>query len=50
LLKFDGRSLRVYSRVQAILLAQKIVRKYVPEGVSLVDELLHERRQEAANE
>jgi len=50
LLKLDGGSLRVYSRAQAIRLAQKIVRKYVPEGVSLVDELLRERRQEAANE
>ena len=50
LLKLDGDSLRIYSRAQAVRLAQKIVRKYVPEGVSLVDELLQERRQEAANE
>lgn len=50
LLKLDGDSLRIYSRAQAVRLAQKIVRKYVPEGVSLVDELLLERRQEAANE
>ena len=30
--------------------AQAIVRRYVPEGVSLVDELLEERRREAARE
>ena len=50
MLKLDGDSLRIYSRAQAIRLAQKIVRKHVPEGLSLVDELLQERRQEAANE
>lgn len=30
--------------------AQAIVRRYVPEGVSLVEELLEERRREAARE
>lgn len=50
LLKLEGDSLRVYSRAEAIRRAQKIVRKYVPEGVSLVNELLRERRREAANE
>jgi len=30
--------------------AQALVRRYVPEGVSLVDELLEERRREAARE
>ena len=50
LLKLEGDSIRVYSRAQAIRLAQKIVRKYVPPGTSLVAELLEERRREAANE
>jgi hypothetical protein len=30
--------------------AQKLVRNFVPEGVSLVDELIAERRAEAARE
>ena len=30
--------------------AQATVRKYVPEGVSLADELLEDRRREALNE
>jgi hypothetical protein len=30
--------------------AQEIVRKHVPEGVSLADELIAERRAEAARE
>jgi AbrB family looped-hinge helix DNA binding protein len=29
---------------------QEIVRQYVPEGVSLADELIRERREEAARE
>lgn len=35
---------------QAIRQAQDLVRRYVPEGVSLVDELHKERREEAARE
>jgi hypothetical protein len=35
---------------QAIKMAQKSVRKYVPEGVSLVEELLTERRDEVNRE
>ena len=30
--------------------AQRIVRRYAPVGVSLVDELIRERREEAARE
>ena len=33
---------------QAIRQAQETVRRYVPEGVSLVDELREDRRQDAA--
>jgi bifunctional DNA-binding transcriptional regulator/antitoxin component of YhaV-PrlF toxin-antitoxin module len=35
---------------QAIRQAQETVRRYVPKGVSLVDELREERRQDAALE
>jgi AbrB family looped-hinge helix DNA binding protein len=35
---------------EVIRQAQEAVRRYVPEGVSLVDELIRERREEAARE
>ncbi len=47
-LALDGDVVRVLSRAAAIREAQELVRRYVPEGVSLVDELLAERRAEAA--
>ena len=49
-LALDGDVVRVLSRAAAIREAQELVRRYVPEGVSLVDELLAERRAEAARE
>ncbi len=49
-LALDGGVVRVLSRAAAIREAQELVRRYVPEGVSLVDELLAERRAEAARE
>jgi AbrB family looped-hinge helix DNA binding protein len=42
----DGE-LRVMTVAQAIRRAQALVRQYVPDGSSLVDELLTERRSEA---
>lgn len=45
----DGE-LRVMSRDAAIRKAQATVRKYVPEGVSLVDQLIEDRRTEAQRE
>ena len=45
----DG-SLTVETHEQSIRRAQKLVRQYVPQGVSLVDELLAERRKEADHE
>ena len=45
----DGE-LRLRSLDAAIRRAQETVRKYVPEGVSLADELIRERRKEAARE
>ena len=50
LLRLEGGALRVYTRAEALKRAQQAVRKYVPKGVSLVEELLRERRQEAQDE
>lgn len=45
----DGE-LRLMSRDTAIRHIQSLVRKYVPKGVSLVDDLIAERRSENARE
>lgn len=45
----DGE-LRVRSRHAVILHAQKLMRGLVPEGVSLTDELIEDRRADAARE
>jgi antitoxin component of MazEF toxin-antitoxin module len=42
--------LRVRSRDAVIAEIQALAREYVPEGVSVVDELIAERRAEAARE
>jgi bifunctional DNA-binding transcriptional regulator/antitoxin component of YhaV-PrlF toxin-antitoxin module len=45
----DGE-LRLMSRETALRYAQNLVRQYIPEGVSLVDELIAERRDESAKD
>jgi bifunctional DNA-binding transcriptional regulator/antitoxin component of YhaV-PrlF toxin-antitoxin module len=45
----DGE-LRLRSLDATIKRAQEMVRKYVPDGASLADELIRERREEAARE
>ena len=45
----DGE-FRLRSLDAAIRHAQETVRKYIPEGVSLADELIRERRKDAARE
>ena len=45
----DGE-LRVRSRDAAFAAIQNLVRGFVPEGVSVVDELIADRRAEAAKE
>lgn len=47
-LEDDG--LRLMTVDQAVRRAKALVRAFVSEGVSLVDELLEERREEAARE
>lgn len=50
LVRLEGHEIRLLPRDEAIRQVQEIVRRYVPEGVSLVDELIAERRAEAARE
>ncbi len=49
-LTVENGELRVIGRKAAIEQAQALVRKFVPEGTSLADELIAERRAEAARE
>ena len=49
-LRLENGSLRLIPLHQAVSLVQEAVRKYVPEGVSLVDELIEARRTEAKGE
>jgi AbrB family looped-hinge helix DNA binding protein len=49
-LQMEDGELRVIGRMAAIEQAQALVRKFVPEGVSLSDELIADRRAEAAKE
>jgi AbrB family looped-hinge helix DNA binding protein len=46
----DGKEIRVVPRSVVVERVQELVARYVPEGVSLVDELIKERRREAARE
>ena len=48
--QLDEGALRILTRAQAIRRAQEIVAKYVSPDRSLVDELIAERRAEAARE
>jgi AbrB family looped-hinge helix DNA binding protein len=49
-LRIDNDALQVLSRKSALSRIQKAVREVVPEGVSLVDELIADRRKEFENE
>lgn len=46
----DDGQIRVYSRRQARRRAQDLVSRLVPRGTSLTEELIAERRREAARE
>ena len=48
--RFKDGELRLSTRKVALKRAQERVRRYMPEGVSLADELIRERREEAASE
>ncbi len=49
-LRLGNGQIRLIPLRQAIDLAQKAVQQYVPEGTSLVDALIQERREEARRE
>ena len=49
-LAVEGDELRLYGQDAAIRRAQRLVAQYVPADVSLADELIAERRREAARE
>jgi AbrB family looped-hinge helix DNA binding protein len=48
--RLENDSIRLIPVRQAVAMAQKAVKPYVPKGVSLVDELIQERRKEARGE
>jgi len=50
IMHLDDEGLHLYTPVQAVARAQALVRRYVPEGRSLSDELISERREEAVRE
>jgi AbrB family looped-hinge helix DNA binding protein len=50
ILSLEDGSLHIFTLNQAIKRAQELVRRYVPEGRSLSDELIAERREESKNE
>ena len=47
-LLLDKNEIRIMGAHQAIKQAQAIVRRYIPEGRSLSDELIQERREETS--
>ena len=48
--RLENDSIRLIPVQQAVVLAQKAVKHYVPNGVSLADELIKARREEAHGE
>ena len=48
--RLENDSIRLIPMRQAVALAQKAVRQYVPKGISLVDDLIKARREEAGRE
>lgn len=50
LVELEGGTIRILTIDEAIRRAQEIIGQYVPEEVSLVDELIAQRRAEAARE
>ena len=48
IMHLDDEGLHLYTPAQAVAKAQVLVRRYVPEGRSLSDELISERSKDAA--
>ena len=49
-MRLDGEELRLVSDATETRRVREMIARYVPEGVSLADELIRERRREAATE
>lgn len=49
-LVFEENSVRVLTPREGVRRAQALIRRYVPEGVSLSDELIEDRRRESERE
>ena len=49
-LRFDGEGIQIGTRRQVVSRVQERLRKYIPKGRVLSDELLQERRKESARE
>ena len=49
-MRLDGEELRVVSDATEVQRVREMIAGYVPEGESVVDELILERRREAAAE
>jgi len=49
-LHLENGSIRMVPLHQAVIIARQSVKKYVPTGTSLVDDLIQARREEAAHE
>jgi bifunctional DNA-binding transcriptional regulator/antitoxin component of YhaV-PrlF toxin-antitoxin module len=49
-LRLEGSELRIYTYKEGLRRVQEMMQGLVPQGVSLVDELITERRREAAKE
>jgi bifunctional DNA-binding transcriptional regulator/antitoxin component of YhaV-PrlF toxin-antitoxin module len=47
ILPLTGAEVRIYTPRQAIKCAQELVQRYIPQGRSLADELIAERRLES---
>ncbi len=50
LIRLEKNSLRLIPIQQAVSLAQQSVKRYAPKGVSQVDELIEERKEEAGSD
>ena len=50
ILRYEGDSVRVVSHSAEVERVRELIARHVPEGVSLVDELIAERRREAGRE
>lgn len=49
-LRVEGNTLELSTQKEALRRIRELVRKHVPPDVSLVDEFIEERREEARNE